>query len=88
MQKKEADVGFIYTKMLRRLKDEYNIKFDENFCFNLPHYILIHPSISNFKEDILSLPEIERVTQKEVENLKLMFAQLEKKCLKNGLIAT
>lgn len=78
LQKKEADVGFIYTKMLRRLEDEYNIKFDENFCFNLPHYIVIHPSISSFKEDILSLPEIERVTQKEVENLKLMFAQLEK----------
>jgi PAS domain S-box-containing protein/diguanylate cyclase (GGDEF)-like protein len=72
-----ADVGFFYTSMLEKLKDEKNIKFSEDFCFPCPHFIFIHPSLKEYREELLNIEGIDRATEAEIEYLKSLYEQLE-----------
>lgn len=72
-----ADIGFIYSEKLNELKNYTNINFSEDFCFPIPHYILAHPSMKKFKDIILSIEDIEKSTDEEIENLRNLYKQLE-----------
>lgn len=73
-----VDIGFVYTQNLEELKENNEIKVSSDFCFPILHLILIHPSMEKFKDELLLIEEIEKVSSLEIDNLKALYNQLDK----------
>ncbi|GAB6184151.1 sensor domain-containing phosphodiesterase [Thermodesulfovibrio hydrogeniphilus] len=71
----EVDIAFVYTE-LGKIFYEENLDFSTDFCFSIPHYIVIHPSFVNFKEKLLSIEEFEPVHPDEIKHLNFLYIQL------------
>ncbi|MCS7164272.1 MAG: EAL domain-containing protein [Thermodesulfovibrio sp.] len=77
LREEKVDIGFIYTQFLEDLKDDPMIHFSKDFCFPISHYILMHPSMANFKDELLSIEDFEEVNPEEIDNLKALYRQLD-----------
>lgn len=73
----KADIGFIYTQLSERLKNGRAVKFSDDFCFPISHFILLNPSLKNFKNELLSIEDFEKVASEEIENLRSLYNQLD-----------
>ncbi|MCS7214773.1 MAG: EAL domain-containing protein [Thermodesulfovibrio sp.] len=73
----KADIGFIYTQFSGPLRVNKNIKVSDDFCFPIFHFLLMHPSMEAFKDELLMIEDFESVKHEEVENLKALYQQLD-----------
>ncbi len=72
----KVDIAFVYTD-LDKIKNEENIVFSTDFCFSIPHYILINSNLADFKEKLSSVEEIEPVYPKEIQHFETLYNQLD-----------
>lgn len=77
IRENKADIGFVYTQHIKKSEEYKGIKFSDDFCFPISHFILIHPSLTNFKEVLLSLEVFEKVYEQEIESLQALYNQLD-----------
>lgn len=77
VRQQQADIGFIYTQISERLKDDRALIFSNDFCFPISHFILMNSSMENFRNELLSIEDFEKVSSEEIENLKSLYNQLD-----------
>lgn len=77
VRQQQADMGFVYSEFSERLKHDKTLNFSDDFCFPIYHFILMHPSLEKFQEELLSIKDIDRVSPEEIENIKTLYNQLD-----------
>lgn len=74
----QADIGFLCTQDPDKLIKDKKIKIIEKPCLEIPHFVLIHPSLEKFYNEILSLEAFERICEEEIKQLEERINQIEK----------
>ncbi|MCX7988403.1 MAG: EAL domain-containing protein [Thermodesulfovibrio sp.] len=77
IKKNKADIGFVYTSSFEKLELDRDIKFSEDYCFPMSHFVLIHPSIKKFIKNLVSIEELQDVSKTEIDNLIMLYKQLD-----------
>lgn len=77
VRKGKADIGFIYTSPDEFSAHDYSVNYSGDFCFPLSHFVMIHPSLEQYKELLLSIEDFRHVSSEEIENMRALYRQLE-----------
>lgn len=73
----KADIGFIHSSFIKKVKIDDRINLSDDFCFSISHFILIHPSLEKYKDALLSVDDFQKVSNYEIDNIKSIYGQLE-----------
>jgi|GEM_PF-304332 len=73
----DADVGFVNSSLINKLKQKGNIKLSEEIKFPAPHFLLIHPSLSTYSEEFYKIQSITKCSEEEINFVKTLYEQLD-----------
>ncbi|MCX8031496.1 MAG: EAL domain-containing protein [Thermodesulfovibrionales bacterium] len=76
IKKDKADIGIIYSDSVDDLIDDKNLKIYPDFSFHIPHLILLHPYLQDYKDKILSIKDIEELSSYELDGILKLDKEL------------
>ncbi len=77
LKEKKADIGFIYTGPESEGLNLHKLKILDDFCFPVPHFILIHPSLEEYRDRMLAIEDFETILPEEIEKFKDLYTTFD-----------